>query len=124
MNTAMRQRLLGAVKDAQVREILTFLYRDQPQGASFEELKELFFLHEAFQESQMQQLAEAKILTFDATRYRISADARQVLDRDPTILMSEVVEEHVLEGRRLSEVTSRPHCSRRHLTGGSTGRYT
>ena len=89
MNRAMRQQLVEAVKDVQVREILTFLYRDHPQGASFEGLKEMLFLHEAFPESRLQELADTKILMFDATRYKISADARQVLDRDPIVLMDE-----------------------------------
>ena len=89
MNTALRQRLAAAAQDVRVREIITFLYRDHPQGASFEGLKEMLFLHEDFQEAQLQQLAQDKVLTFDGTRYKISADARQVLDRDPVILMDE-----------------------------------
>ena len=89
MNTAIRQRLAVAAQDIQTREILTFLYRDHPQGASFEGLKEMLFLHDAFQESQLAQLVEAKLLAFNGKRYTIIAEARQVLDRDPVILMDE-----------------------------------
>lgn len=89
MNTAVRQRLVEAAKDVQMREILTFLYRDHPQGASFEGLKEMLFLHEDFDEARLQELMEDNILAFDGTRYKIAADARQVLDRDPVILMDE-----------------------------------
>ena len=89
MNPAIRQRLVAAASNVQLREILTYLYRDHPQGASFEGLKEMLFLHEDFQEPPLQQLAQEKVLTFDGTRYKVSADTRQVLDRDPTILMDE-----------------------------------
>ena len=89
MNGAMRQRLVEAAQDVQTREILTFLYRDHPQGAAFEGLKEMLFLHEAFEEARLQQLVEEKVLAFDGKRYKIAVDARQVLDRDPTVLMEE-----------------------------------
>ena len=89
MNAAIRQRLVEVTKDIQTREILTFLYRDHPQGAPFEGLKEMLFLHEAFEESRLQQLVEEKILAFDGKRYTVAADARQVFDRDSTILMDE-----------------------------------
>ena len=89
MNPEIRQRLVAAASNVQLREILTFLYRDHPQGASFDGLKEMLFLHEDFQEPPLQQLLQEKVLTFDGTRYKVSADARQVLDRDPTILMDE-----------------------------------
>ena len=89
MNPEIRQRLLEAAREVQMREIITFLYRDHPQGASFEGLKEMLFLHEDFEEPRLQRLVEEKVLMFDGTRYKVSADARQVLDRDPTILMDE-----------------------------------
>ena len=89
MNALMRQRFVDATQDVQMREILTFLYRDHPQGAAFEGLKEMLFLHDNFEESRLTQLVEEKILAFDGKRYKIAADARQVLDRDPTILMDE-----------------------------------
>ena len=89
MNLALRQRLVDAAKDVQVREILTFLYRDHSQGASFEGLKEMLFIHEDFQEGRLTQLVNDKALAFDGSRYKISVDARQVLDRDPVILMDE-----------------------------------
>ena len=89
MNTAIRQQLAEAAQDVQTREVLTFLYRDHPQGAPFEGLKEMLFLHENFEEGRLQQLVAGKILAFDGTRYKIAADARQVLDRDPVILMDE-----------------------------------
>ena len=89
MNAAIRQRLAEAAKDVQMREILTFLYRDHPQGAPFEGLKEMLFLHDNFEEARLQQLVEDKILIFDGTRYKIAVTARQVLDRDPVILMEE-----------------------------------
>ena len=89
MNMAVRQRLADVTQDIQTREVLTFLYRDHPQGASFEALKEMLFLHDAFEESRLQQLVAEKLLAFDGRRYTIGADARQVLDRDPTILMDE-----------------------------------
>ena len=89
MNGVIRQRLVEAAQDIQTREILTFLYRDHPQGASFEGLKEMLFLHEAFEEARLQRLVEDKVLAFDGKRYKIAADARQVLDRDPVILMDE-----------------------------------
>ena len=89
MNPVIRQQLVTAASHIQTREVLTFLYRDHPQGASFEGLKEMLFLHEDFEESRLQRLVYEKVLMFDGTRYQISADARQVLDRDPTILMEE-----------------------------------
>ena len=89
MNVEIRQRLVNAAQSTQTREILTFLYRDHPQGASFEGLKEMLFLHDAFQEAAMTELIAAKLLTFDGSRYKLAAPARQVLDRDPTILMDE-----------------------------------
>ena len=89
MNAAIRQRLIEATRDVRMREILTFLYRDHPQGGSFEGLKEMLFLHEDFQEPSIQRLVDENVLIFDGTRYKISADARQVLDRDATILMDE-----------------------------------
>lgn len=89
MDTAIRQRLVGVAQSVQMREILTFLYRDHPQGASFEGLKEMLFLHDAFEEAQLQALVTERILAFDGKRYKVSANTRQVLDRDPTILMDE-----------------------------------
>lgn len=89
MSAAIRQILVEAARDVQIREIITFLYRDHPQGASFEGLKEMLFLHDIFEESQLTQLADKTILVFDGKRYKVTADARQVLDRDPTILMDE-----------------------------------
>ncbi len=89
MNGAIRQRLVEVAKDIQTREILTFLYRDHPQGASFEGLKEMLFLHDDFTEDGLKQLVTEKLLAFDGTRYKIAADTRQVLDRDPVILMDE-----------------------------------
>ena len=93
MNPAMRQQLVEAAQDIQMREILTFLYRDHPQGASFEGLKEMLFLHEAFEEARLQALVTDAVLSFDGTRYKITADARVVLDRDPTVLMDEFLRE-------------------------------
>ena len=89
MNPVLRQRFVDAAKDVQMREVLTFLYRDHPQGASCEGLKEMLFLHDAFEESRLQVLVTDRLLAFDGTRYKISADARQILDRDPIILMDE-----------------------------------
>ena len=89
MNSAVRQRLVEVAQDIQMREILTFLYRDHPQGAAFEALKEMLFLHEDFEESRLQELVQDKLLAFDGKRYIVAADARQVLDRDPVILMDE-----------------------------------
>ena len=89
MNPALRQRLVDEAKDVLMREVLTFLYRDHPQGSSFEGLKEMLFLHEAFEESRLQALVEARVLSFDGTRYKVSGEARQLLDRDPVILMDE-----------------------------------
>ncbi len=89
MNSATRLRLVEAVKDIQVREILTYIYRDQPQGCSFEGLKEILFLHDAFEEARLTALVTDRILTFNGKRYTIAPDARQVLDRDATILMDE-----------------------------------
>ena len=89
MNPLIRQRLVEVTKNIQTREILTFLYRDHPQGASFEALQEMLFLHENFEETRLKTLVEDKLLVFDGKRYKVAADARQVLDRDPTILMDE-----------------------------------
>jgi hypothetical protein len=89
MDAALRRQLVDAAQATQVREILTFLYRDHPQGSSFEGLKEMLFLHDAFEEAALQRLADQKVLVFDGARYKLSAPARQVLDRDPTILMDE-----------------------------------
>ena len=89
MNPALRQRLAAAAQDVQTREILTLLYRDHPQGASFEGVKEMLFLHDAFEETVLTDLVSQQILAFDGKRYTMSADARQVLDRDAVILMDE-----------------------------------
>ena len=89
MNPAIRQRLVEAARETQTREILTFIYRDHPQGGSFEGLKEMLFLHDAFQETVLQALVADRVLIFDGQRYKLTAEARQVLDRDPTILMDE-----------------------------------
>ena len=89
MDIAIRQRLVDAAQNIQLREILTFLYRDHPQGASFEGLKEMLFIHDSFEEERLKALVEQHILVFDGARYKIAADARQVLDRDPVILMDE-----------------------------------
>jgi hypothetical protein len=89
MDAALRQRLAAAAEDVQMREVLTFLYRDHPQGAAFEALKEMLFLHETFEEAALRALVADRVLAFDGTRYKIAADARQVLDRDPVILMDE-----------------------------------
>ncbi len=89
MNITLRQRLVEVATDVQTREVLTFLYRDHPQGASFESLTEMLFLHNGFEEESLQELVLEKMLVFDGKRYKIAADARQVLDRDPTILMDE-----------------------------------
>ena len=93
MNAALRQRLADAAKDVQTREILTFFYRDHPQGASFEGLKEMLFLHDVFEEAALQQLVAQQMLAFDGKRYTLTAEARQVFDRDPTILMDEFLRE-------------------------------
>ncbi len=89
MNPVIRQCLVSAAADVQIREILTFLYRDHPQGASFEGITEMLFLHEDFKEERLQPLVDEKLAMFDGTRYKMSAEARQILDRDPTILMDE-----------------------------------
>ena len=89
MDAAIRQRLAAAAQDVRLREILTFLYRDHPQGASFEGLKERLFLHDDFKEDQLQQLTTGGILVLTGERYKLSPGARQVLDRDPVILMDE-----------------------------------
>ena len=85
----MRQRLLETAQDVQMREIVTCLYRDHPQGVSFDGIKEILFLHDAFEEAQLTSLVGQKILVFDGKRYKVAADARLVLDRDATILMDE-----------------------------------
>lgn len=72
-----------------MREVLTLLYRDHPHGASFDGLKEMLFLHEAFEEPRLQALVSAHLLAFDGTRYKMTGHARHILDRDPVILMDE-----------------------------------
>ncbi len=89
MNLALRQRLVDAARNVQLREILTFLYRDHPQGTSLAGLTDLLFLREDFDEGVLKALVDDKALVFDGTRYKVSGDARQILDRDPTILMDE-----------------------------------
>ena len=84
---AIRHALIDAAKDVQVRELITFLYRDHPQGAAYEALKEMLFLHDDFEDTRLQQLVEQQVLTFDVARYTVSARARQILERTPTILM-------------------------------------
>jgi hypothetical protein len=51
----------------------------------------MLFLHEAFEEARLRRLVEEKVLAFDGRRYKVAADAQQVLDRDPTILMDELL---------------------------------
>ena len=89
MNAEIRQRLASAAQDVRTREVLTCLYRDHPQGASFEGLKELLYLHDDFKEDSLQQLADGKVLVVSGGRYKLTSGARQVLDRDPVILMDE-----------------------------------
>ena len=89
MNTEIRLRLAEAAKDVRTREVLTCLYRDNPQGASFEGLKEMLFLHDDFKEESLEQLADGKVLMVSGGRYKLTSGARQVLDRDPVILMDE-----------------------------------
>lgn len=89
MNPAIRHQLVEAARQVQLREILTFLYRDHPQGASLEGLKEMLFLHEDVQDGTLQHLVDESILVFDGKRYKITPAARQILDRDPVILMDE-----------------------------------
>lgn len=89
INPALRQQLAEAAQDVQMRETLTFLYRDQPQGASFDTLQETLCLHNGFDEPGLQALVEDKVLIFNSARYKISAEARQILDRDPVILLDD-----------------------------------
>ena len=89
MNTEIRQRLVQAAKDVRTREVLTCLYRDHPHGASFEGLKELLYLHEDYKEESLSGLADGKVLIVSGGRYKLTSSARQVLDRDPVILMDE-----------------------------------
>ena len=93
MNPELRRRLAEAASDVQTREVITFFFRDHPQGASFDGLKEMLFLHDAFEEAQVTDLVEQGILTFDGKRYTLASSARQVLDRDATILMDEFLRE-------------------------------
>ena len=93
MNADMRQRLADVAGNIQMREILTFLYRDHPPGAPFDGLKEMLFLHEDFQEERLTDLVTKGILAFDGKRYKLAADARVILDRDPVILMDEFLRE-------------------------------
>ncbi len=97
MNPLIRQKLALAAQDIQVREILTFIYRDQPQGASFESLKETLFLQDQFEETRLSDLVSGRVLIFDGSRYRVSPEARQVLDRDPVILMDEFMRDSMDE---------------------------
>lgn len=78
-----------AAKDVRTREVLTFLYRDHPHGASFEGLKEMLYLHEDFKEDSLKSLADGNVLVISGGRYKLTSTARQVLDRDPVILMDE-----------------------------------
>ena len=89
MNAELRSRLAEAASQAQLREIITFFFRDHPQGTSFEGLKEMLYLHEDFKEESLQQLTTNQILIVADGRYTLSPFARQILDRDPVILMDE-----------------------------------
>ena len=89
MNADIRQRLATAAKDVRTREVLTYLYRDHPQGVSFEGLKEMLYLHDDYKEESLQGLADGQVLMFSNGRYKLTSHARQVLDRDPVILMDE-----------------------------------
>lgn len=89
MNGEIRQRLVSAAKDVRVREILTCLYRDHPHGVSFEGLKEMLYLHDDFKEDSLKLLADGQVLGVSGGRYKLTSNARQVLDRDPVILMDE-----------------------------------
>lgn len=89
MTAAVRQQLLDATQDVQMKEVITFLYRDHPQGAAFDGLKDQLFLHDAFEEARLTRLVEDKLLAFDGKRYTLAAAVRQLLDRDPVILMDE-----------------------------------
>jgi len=92
-DAALRQRLADACQQVQIREILTFLYRDHPQGSSFDELKEMLMLLDDVQEDRLRELVTDRVLVFDGKRYKITAEARVILDRDPVILMDEFLRE-------------------------------
>ena len=49
----------------------------------------MLYLHEVFEETRLTDLVADNVLAFDGKRYKIAADARVVLDRDPVILMDE-----------------------------------
>ena len=89
MNQALRRLLIDVANDVQMREVLTCLYRDHPQGVSFAGLKDMLLLHETFDEARLQHLVTERVLAFGGNRYIIAADTRQILDRDSTILMEE-----------------------------------
>ena len=89
MKGELRGHLMEVAKDVQMRAVLTFFYRDQLQGAPFAGLKEMLFLHEDVEESRLKELVKDEVLTFDGTRYQLSAAVRAVLERDPTILTGE-----------------------------------
>lgn len=93
MDAELRTRLAASAADVQRREIITFFFRDHPEGASFEGLKEHLFLHDAFEESQLTDLVAQGILMFDGKRYKVSSASRQILERDATILMDEFLRE-------------------------------
>ena len=93
MNAELRSRLTAAAEHAQTRELITFFFRDHPQGATFEGTKEMLFLHDAFEESQLTNLVDLGILFFDGKRYKVSPATRLVLERDATILMDEFLRE-------------------------------
>lgn len=92
-DAALRRTLVDACQQVQMREILTVLYRDHPQGFAFDGLKEMLFLHEDVTEDSLKALVDARALVFDGKRYKISAEARVILDRDPVILLDEFLRE-------------------------------
>ena len=53
----------------------------------------MLFLHDAFEETTLTDLVEQGILVYDGKRYTVSSTARQILERDATILMDEFLRE-------------------------------
>ena len=49
----------------------------------------MLYLHDDYKEESLQGLADGKVLVLSNGRYKLASHARQVLDRDPVILMDE-----------------------------------
>ena len=83
---AFDEMMYRAMQDPNFRDVLHCLYNEQPEGAEFETLKDMLFLHEDFDTVTLRQLVTEHILRVRAGIYRLSDEARAFLAAHPDLL--------------------------------------